>query len=105
MLLCLSTVIPVPKLTSHCSNISNGKCSQWRSTVYLESAHVYQKVNEFKQWWSQFNQYQQNIQLPLNNDGHIITIISKMDNHISSSLTEHKKTTTYDIGNLDTGLG
>jgi hypothetical protein len=28
-----------------------------------------------------------------------------MNNHISSSLTEHKKTTTYDIGNLDTGLG
>ena len=78
MLLFLAIIMPVPKLTSHCSNISNGKCSQWRSTVCLVSAHVNQKVRKSKkwwptippistkdtitskQWWSQYHQYQHN---------------------------------------------
>ena len=42
-----------------------------------------------KQWWSQFNQYQQRVQSPLNIDGHNITNINKLNNHISSLLTEH----------------
>jgi hypothetical protein len=39
-----------------------------------------------KQWWSQYHQYQQRIQLPLNSDGHNITTINKMNN-----LNEHNE--------------
>ena len=31
--------------------------------------------------------------------------INKMNNHLLLSLTEHKKTTTYDTGNSGPGLG
>ncbi len=33
------------------------------------------------------------------------TNINKTKNHLSSELTEHKKTTTYDVGNSSPGLG
>jgi len=33
------------------------------------------------------------------------TNINKTNHHPSSSLTKYKKTTTYDIGNQDPGLG
>jgi hypothetical protein len=33
------------------------------------------------------------------------TNINKINNHLSSLLTEHKKNMTYDVGNPDSGIG
>jgi hypothetical protein len=53
----------------------------------------------------QFHQYQQSEQSPLNSDGHQFHQYQQSEPLILIELVEHKKTTTYDVGNPGPGLG
>jgi hypothetical protein len=51
------------------------------------------------------HQYQQSEQSPLNSDGHQFHQYQQSEPLILIELVEHKKTTTYDVGNPGPGLG